>query len=164
MPNRADPKSPTFQGSQNAQDEDQERRQEALLAHRHRQGADEPLAQAPRPGQPAAADEAPASRFGALVRARRQDRQEILSSERLRRADPWLASSGASPPTPATRRSSTGRPAIAAPPRPISVSPSRRARRGCAMPIATPAARSPISPARGSSASMPPGASRAGAT
>ncbi len=136
-----------------AQDEDQELGQEALLDDGVGQGAGQCGLQAPLPGRQEPEDEAPGARHHDPVRSRRRRGDQALPA--LREPEPWHASNGASPPMPATARWSRWPRAIAAAPAPTSASRSRRSRRGCATPFATAAPRSAISARCGSSASMP---------
>src|SRR5437870_864407 len=91
----------------NAQDEEQERRQKALLVHRHGQSEAQPGAQAPRDVEAPAEDDPSGPRPGSDERARHGARAQILPAERplARENAAWPASNGGSPPTPGTRRS-----------------------------------------------------------
>src|SRR2546423_9059741 len=132
---------PAPTGEPNAQTEDQIGREKALQGDRHRQGAGGPRGQTSRHDQADQEADPPVARRGRDVQDRRRAHQEVLAAERLTshaavlsahripRSKPWLASNGASRPTPSTRKSSRPPKAFTAGARTPSASPNRRLRR-----------------------------------
>src|SRR4051812_46468544 len=127
-----------LQGDENAQAEDQERREEALQAHGDRQDQARGRWQAPPADQPQRQIYPSESRYRG-ARRRRYGAGEGLGALRpeVRRTLAWHASSAGPPPRPATRGSWSRRRAITAVARTRSESPSRPSRRPANTPIAT---------------------------